>query len=437
MFKNDARIKSLMGGKSTISAVMKKWLESHSELILHIVLESRPSGSAKRLEFLLDKVPATYLETRTSQSGETPLHTALRLQNWPAFEILITAGADQSARNKHGRNLLHMFYQIMAESEPNLPFFKYFISLLDSKLLPKLVQQRCSDQGPGSMTPFAVYMAQIAPDERRFAIIDAMLDLSNGSELTIMNGSGDYPLHDECRGHDNSLALHLAKRRPDLLYVENATGLTPIEVSQTKYLQEFAFRELYWHVNHNQSDSIMNVSAKDFLPLDEEAKKRQEEQHRRQREEDEHGDLPTVSPLYRDLVTIARANPGKRKLVSLLDANEVAKRLASQQARKNEDARRREAQGLKHKMRRNWNDPEIPVDDSIVPKRRDEAENWFAIGRERWGAIDWDIHVRDGTEEIDTALQRLRDFAYARSNVWQCCDKAGQKGHAMVVQSSD
>lgn len=425
-FEKDKRLRALAKGKGGVPAALRLWRNTRTNLMLHIAVMSWPAGQSVRLQYLLDKVPAEYLEVRSS-SGDTPLQLALKLGNYPAFEILLAAGANQRTKDRKGQNLLHTIYND-AQTD-RVALFKKIISMLDQSIVSDLLLERCSGTEPGSLTPFALYLNQRGWDHKdSFNLLDAMLELSGGKDLLVMDGAGDFPLHVEVRNNNMVKAKYFGKKRPDLLLQENATGMTPIEVAETRYFQ--SRMDNVPNVDSSARDnSILDKPAKDFVVEDEQM----EEAGSDDDLEDEDDNLPTTHPIYASLVRIARKNPQARRLVSVLEANEVARRLAAQQHRKNAENRRREAQGLKSRWNRYYsrydeNASEVDQEtDEQGKTSNDEVSKWYGQAAGWVRCVPWETHMEDTPESLEQALQKWRDFAEGKIEVLKCCEIADEK----------
>lgn len=417
-FSKDQRIRALAEGKGGIPAVLKSWIGTRSNLALHIAIMSWPANANTRLHYLLGKVPGDYLEARSAH-GDTPLHLALKLGNLPAFEALLAEGANQRTRDKKGRNLLHTIYD-QAECGA-ISIFRKKIAMIDENIIPELLQERCSGTEPGSLTPLALFLRQhVSDSDDEQELLDVMLGLSKGRDLTIMDGAGDYPLHVEVRANNSNRSSYLANKEPALLFRENATGMTPIEVAETTYFRTRMDDEPSI-LTYTIDNSILDKPAQDFI----EQHESQVSNSRESTDDDE--DLPLSHPIYRDLVIIARQHPQARQLVSVLDANEVARRLAGQQHLKNAEDRRREAQGLKSRWNRYYSrNPEYESDDGQTADgaNMDEVTRWMSVAQRRVNSVPFMDHTDDTPEAVEASLARWRDFAEGKTNVIKCCEKA-------------
>jgi hypothetical protein len=125
-----------------------------------------------------------------------------------------------------------------------------------------------------------------------------------------------------------SFTSHLISIRPDLLHRENATGRTPLEVASDMYLSDRVnnspsianpnSNRYMWMYGDGGSGScdITKAAPATFLP-----KKKHDDETR------------STKRTYEICVEAAKKSHATRKLVSLFEANEVAKRLAGRKAR--------------------------------------------------------------------------------------------------------
>jgi hypothetical protein len=121
------------------------------------------------------------------------------------------------------------------------------------------------------------------------------------------------------------MTSHLLSRNPTLLYRENATGRTPLEMSRDMYIASRVANppdltsgyQRYYPGQHDYS-SIINRPASDFLNKDDKS------------EESKKGTWEICGEF--DEKMVGEKGEGaierKRRIVSLFEANEVAKRVA-------------------------------------------------------------------------------------------------------------
>lgn len=334
-FRDDKHIRALGQAKGGLQGSLTTWLGTHSGLALHLAILSPPNqdGSQPTFDYLLQKMPES-LELR-SANGSTPLHVAFQANRYYAAKKLIAAGVNQATRDENGRNILHSLLDTFDFDKPAL--LQSVLGMLDQSLVGSLLLERCTGTDPGGLTPLALYLKRANAPTGWEESVKIILSYSQGNDLEKMDGAGDYPLHSLVRRGSLKLVQFLVEFRPGLLHWENATGMTPLDVAMAKYLGTQI--EHPPNLVSTTSWSVESVPATDF------AVKRERDQHGEQYEADDSG-RSTDWKVYRLVESLMAKYPAKRKLVGLHDANEVAKRLAVQQQKRNAEMRRREKLGM-------------------------------------------------------------------------------------------
>ena len=176
------------------------------------------------------------------------------------------------------------------------------------------------------------------------SVLPIILERSKGKDLEIMNGAGDYLLHTMVRNGNDKLVKLLVEKRPEMLYWENATGMTVMDVAEIAWLRGVI--DSPPELDGKNSYTINQKHANEFV----DKKLTEDEKEIRKIMDLDKEDLEDGRGsqwyMHRLLQKLAEKYPGKRKLVSVFDANEVAKRLAKQQQKANEENRRQERMGL-------------------------------------------------------------------------------------------
>lgn len=263
-------------------------------------------------------IPKT-LETKANSTGQTPLHLAFSLGRYVTGKRLIAAGADQTCRDSSWNNIIHTL--LSSRSYKDIELFK-MLELVDQRLLESLFTERNSD----AATPLALWL-RVYANESSGKILGHLLSLSPTlAELDMVDGVGDTPLHIVTKRELTPLMRIIINRRPELLYRENATGRTPAEMAGDSWTSKCFERppkiprdptdQCWYWFDEGTSDPILGRDAEKFLPKD--------ESH-----EDEQS---TPWELCRERwESDGKAERVKRKLVSLNEANEVARRLGKRQ----------------------------------------------------------------------------------------------------------
>ena len=337
---NDKRIAALSQSKDGLDKALNKWLHSNRHLLLHVAVASEPrkDGSTALLKCILDAIPES-LDTKCLPDRLTPLALAFNLRRYNAARFLISTGADQVARDSLGRNLVHIILQNVSEWGSHASVLYEVLSLLDPKLLPSMFIERCAmsgmdGPGPGATTPLALLLH--TDSSCSLELVEAVLEYSQCKDLEIMDGAGDYPLHTVARNGRADLAKLFLEKNRELLGWENATGMTAFEIVAKSQLAGHVNRvsRLPGEVGHS---SMINTHPNLFL--------------KRHIEDDRKNEISVgdgggkiygngeaqICELFERLTKMDEKNETglhiRRKLVSLYDANEVAKRLARQNRR--------------------------------------------------------------------------------------------------------
>jgi hypothetical protein len=306
---------------------------------------SKPSEESERLvQYLVDHHPEC-LEVQ-SENGKTPLALAFSLRRVNCARILIAAGANQATRDSQANNLLHMLLNTNeVEICKNAATFSEFVGLLDQQLIPTLLAQRAGDNAHTPFTHWLDSYQLFHPQEGSSpinnpssfgniqpvvvsqshnyivtSITNAILDLAaptNQKHLELFDGAGNTPAHIAVRQNYPQVLSQLLERRPDLLYRENSTGTTPLEMAVDAW------------VNHTTSPPSRHAESQDS-PAWANVLERQP-QYFIEGYEDPSDREESVEIMLRVCQEKARQSPAKRRLVSLFEANEVAKRLATTQ----------------------------------------------------------------------------------------------------------
>lgn len=303
---------------------------------------SRPCEESQRLvQYLVDQHPEC-LEVKSSE-GHTPLALAISLHRLSFARILIKAGANQAVRDSEGCNLLHLaLCSISGRAARHSSKVSQLIDLMDKDQVSTMLSQRA---GEGSRTPYARWLHKYPdfdisvevqpkvpnlPSDRESTSSMTKLFLSIGEStnqkfLELLDGAGNTPVH-ECvkRGFPQVLEPIL-DQRPDLLYRENATGSTPLEMAVDAWVNE-------------TTRTIPKASVSlDMWPQ----ARRPQWQNLTERHPQyfiKNRDTRTKAQMMVEFCRKrAQQSPQKRRLVSLFEANEVTKRLAAEEKSRHHD----------------------------------------------------------------------------------------------------
>ncbi|KAI1275981.1 ankyrin repeat protein [Xylaria sp. FL0933] len=311
--REDPRLKHLNESPGGFDRAIAKWLGIQNDLVLHCaVLGPLGDTSNKLIEYLIKVCPASF-EAKTDL-GHTPLYLACLMGRVQFARTLISAGADQSVKDKEFNNIIHA----CVTNQPKVDQLRQMLELLDPKLRTHMFCQR-NNLSQGGDTPCHFYLKRSNMHYHRRRIVDPenpatvnllnlLLDFSQGEELEILNGSGDTVLHTAVLRSLPEQSKVILERNPKLLYRENTVGRTPFEIAYDIFINSKVGGVDSIEIQIKTPEYLVTRSPESFVP-------------------------DTQTPKVREDATwevvqqyLAQAE-GKRRLVSLNEANDVAKRL--------------------------------------------------------------------------------------------------------------
>ena len=299
--------------------------------------------------FILEALPQS-IDVKSSD-GHTPLGLAFSLRRLDAAGALIAAGADQTARDYTLKNLMHL---ILHNIDDNTTVLGSFIQLVDRRLLKGMFLERCTD-GPGAMTPLASWLLYLYPQRAKGEVLEVVLEHSEGEDLLLMDRSGQLPLHQAIKAHSHQLAQVMIQHNPALLYRENAMGQTPLDLVESLYLHHRTDHAPQLRSSRHCYQAIQDRGPWTFVAKADDQM------------EDEH-DIVTTWKVCKEA---AAKHRGSRKLVSVMEANEVAKRLAE---KSEQERRQREAGEQMDKPR--WSSRQ-----DAANEKGDEVTRWYPLAK--------------------------------------------------------
>ncbi|KAF2738451.1 ankyrin [Polyplosphaeria fusca] len=328
--------------------VLAKWLNARQDLTLHCAVMAQPCPESLHIVEYLLKVSPGSLEAK-SNSGHTPLALAFSLGRLEAAKALLKAGADQTVRDGNGANILHLLlcsaYTSRCIEEKHL---RSFLDLVDKRLIASLLTERSSHQ-PGSLTPLSRWMRSDYQDEGVMRILLEFAACTGNEHLEVLDSTGDTPVHFAVKTQKQKWLKVILEYRPDLLCRENSVGRTPYELAEDAYIASCASNAPQVAANHSYGNSILHQPAETFL------------------EDYVEVERTSTESIWRLCEMFMKEHPQKRRLVSLLDANEVAKRLAHRQ-KKSETASRY----------RSGYDSDAESDQAGEEDHVDEVSQWYS-----------------------------------------------------------
>lgn len=276
----------------------------------------------KLIEYLIKVYPSSF--EAKSNLGHTPLYLACLLGRVQFAKTLINAGADQSVKDKEFNNIIHA----CLENNPKLDQLRQMLELLDPDLRGHMFRQR-NNLSHGGDTPLHYWLKKANTltygfdfsnrGSRRLMneetlgnvkLLGLLLEFSKGEELEILNGSGDTVLHTAVVRSLPEQTKVLLEQNSKLLYRENTVGRTPSEIAYDIFINSKVegIDSIGKEISKDVAERLIGKSPELFL-------------------------LDAPRPKARKDATwdvvkeyLAKSE-GKRRLVSLNEANDVAKRL--------------------------------------------------------------------------------------------------------------
>lgn len=383
--RDEKRLENLRKSPGGIDRVISKWLGADSKYkldpphynhiesinhkvddwVLHCAVAAKPSeASLELVKYLIEACPAT-LEKKSSD-GETPLMLACSLGRYDFIKVLIKAGADQSTRNGNGYNILHA----ALSGRPPVCAIEGFLKLLDPDLRSHLFLQKTNLYADGA-TPLHLWISNhnCSYQSKKLpclAMLKLLLSYSKGQELEMLNSAGDTCLHTAIMRSDIGFFNILATFDPKLLHRENAVGRTPAEVSHEALISinitkpDTTYR---WRNNHVGLVALPQKDANTFQVSSNKVEEQTTIIALRKLQEntplqdtykpvhlanilrcigvDDVGPFPVenlnssikIQAIWDISRTIIGKTEGVRRLVSLNEANDVARRLGESHSR--------------------------------------------------------------------------------------------------------
>lgn len=320
-------MQNLAQAKGGFEALATKFLNARPQMVIHCCLMGKQTAeNSVLLKHLVSNMSGN-IDARSSD-GLTPLHIAFQLYREESVCTLLAAGANQTARDNTGKNMVHhLLERCGADSKKRVEKLPKMLKLINPGLIPSLMMERCSELS-GALTPLAYYMENTtwrsdSTPEADAEILRILLQASQGEEVHMVNGKGETPLHVAVRRAKFLYCRVLIEYDASLLYRENSTGRTPYEMAEDEAVIDICSAPP--PMPYDQ-DRPYSGSARQRLPL----VQRQASTFMQNKDTDSKSASEKILDLFHE--TKARLDADghtARRLVTLNEANEVARRLAS------------------------------------------------------------------------------------------------------------
>lgn len=321
--KEDPRLKHLNESPGGFDRAITKWLGIQNDFVIHCaVLGPLGDDTNKLIEYLIKVYPSSF--EAKSTLGHTPLYLACLLGRVQFAKTLIDAGADQSVKDKEFNNIIHA----CLANNPKLDQLRQMLELFDPDLRAHMFCQR-NNLSHGGDTPLHFWLKKANMltyswsysnrGSHRFLdkesldnvkLLSLLLEASKGEELEILNGSGDTVLHTAVVRSLPGQTKVLLEQNSKLLYRENTVGRTPGEIAY----------DIFTNSKVEGLDPIEIDASKDFAQklVEKSPELFLADEPRPKSRKDATWDI---------VQEYLAKSEGKRRLVSLNEANDVARRL--------------------------------------------------------------------------------------------------------------
>lgn len=308
------------------------------------ILSSAPDEkSLEAINYLIAVMPDSInLPSRTHKL--TPLALAFLKGRIDTASALINAGADQTTRDSDGKNLIHlaMIYASkfpLEKQEDGMKAFRKLLELIDKRVIKSLFTERASS-GPGGLTPIAYWLCgnpsynypytSHGTSQSRLpaSTLTILLEFGGAEAVRMMDGSGQFPLHLAVKSRHTEVFRLLLEHDPALLGRENAMGQTAAELAWSMLVQEVV-RDGNPDIRGSSSRTrLENKAAEDFAEGSESDTEA----------DDEEEGTSAIEKIWKIIKETAEREPKARvrKLVSVNEAREVARRLADKKKKERE-----------------------------------------------------------------------------------------------------
>ncbi|KAI2783473.1 ankyrin [Daldinia loculata] len=337
--KEDPRLKHLSDAPGGFDRAIATWLGAQNDLVIHCaVMGAYTEKTNKLIEYLIKVCPSSF--EAKSEQGWTPLYLACLLGRIDFAKTLIDAGADQSVKDKELNNIIHasLINLPTAAGQLKLDRLRALLNLFDPDLRAHMFLQR-NNLASGGDTPLHSWLKtanrltyyptnqrwpahQLLNDEdlQNIDVLRLLLEFSGGAELGILNGSGDTILHTAVLRHLAEHTQVLLNQSPSLAYRENAVGRTPSEIAYDLFINSKVESQESVELNRNADHIVAALKNGNHEMLG---------RYRRRRDGARQDTIGKNRKEYtwRVLEAHLAKVDGKRRLVSLNEANDVAKRL--------------------------------------------------------------------------------------------------------------
>ncbi|KAG8914789.1 hypothetical protein FRC01_003908, partial [Tulasnella sp. 417] len=175
-----------------------------------------------------------------------------------AFDWMLANGADPLVRNENGWNIFHSMFNA---HDPNWTLIEHALTKLSADVIETLMAQQTRTH---RNTPFA-----IAVKKGNLRLVELLLRTVKSAivpTLLIRDATGATPLHSAILKGWSKIVAHLISiGSPEMLYLENGVGSTPMEITRLQNLTQ-TLRGLSSSLNQPQAFNTYGVNYLSLTP---------------------------------------------------------------------------------------------------------------------------------------------------------------------------
>ncbi|KAG9040729.1 hypothetical protein FS837_000244 [Tulasnella sp. UAMH 9824] len=172
------------------------------------------------------------------------------------FDWLMANGADPLVRDERGWNILHILFDTY---NINWELIEHVLTKLPADVTRAMMAQQCRTR---RSTPFAVVV-----NKANLRLVELLLRTVKDAvvpTLLLRDSTGATPLHSAILQGNSKIVAHLISiGPPEMLYLENGVGSTPMEITRLQFLTQ-TLRGL---VSPLPQPNGLNTSGVDLLQL--------------------------------------------------------------------------------------------------------------------------------------------------------------------------
>ncbi|KAG8939661.1 hypothetical protein FRC04_006086 [Tulasnella sp. 424] len=173
-----------------------------------------------------------------------------------AFDWMLANGVDPLAREERGYNILHLMF-----SDTNWALIEHALTKLPTDVIETLMTQQSRTQ---RNTPFAM-----AVNTGNLQLVELLLQTAKNAvvqTLLFRDSTGATPLHSAILNGWSKIVSHLIDiGPPEMLYMENGVGSTPLEIARLQFLTQ-TLRGLGASLNSLEGFNVFGVNYLSLTP---------------------------------------------------------------------------------------------------------------------------------------------------------------------------